>query len=235
MFCFCFCCFIFNYNIYVCILLLTHIHTYTCMYMCSYINCNYHTHPPQLTNGQTHTHARTHIATDVGKDERIFQTKEETLLIVEFLLSGTLPFAAAAAVARGSPTLQTFVLLSCYFYFLFYNTIQFKSIFKHFYDTTWTFEIPSALSLRFISYFIILNNSLFKGFVMTDFGWEGRLGRIALSDRFWPLGPLRDILKGWLRETRNMYVRGVAFYSVLIIPCFVCDFYLLLVWLNGFF
>lgn len=93
---------------YVCILLLTHIHAYTCMYMCSYINCNYHTHPPQLTNGQTHTLAHTHIATDVGKDERSFQTKEETLLILEFLLSGTLPFAAAA-VARGSPTLQTFV------------------------------------------------------------------------------------------------------------------------------
>lgn len=65
-------------------------------------------HPPQLTNGQTHTLAHTHIATDVGKDERSFQTKEETLLILEFLLSGTLPFAAAA-VARGSPTLQTFV------------------------------------------------------------------------------------------------------------------------------
>lgn len=139
--------FYFNYNIYVCILLLTHIHTYTCMYMCSYINCNYHTHPPQLTNGQTHTHARTHIATDVGKDERIFQTKEETLLIVEFLLSGTLPFAAAAAVARGSPTLQTFVLLSCYFYFLFF-IIQFNS--NQFLNISTTRRELSKYHLRFL-------------------------------------------------------------------------------------
>lgn len=142
---------------YVCLLLLTHIHTYTCMYMCIYINCNYHTHPPQLTNGQTHTHAHTHIASNVSKDELIFQTKVETLLRLELLLSGTLPFA------RSLPTLQTFL---CYsrgistFFFIQFNSIQFLNI------STTRRELskkPSALSIRFISYYIILNNSIFTG------------------------------------------------------------------------